>query len=308
MPTGVEWVLNPDGSPGLALNPTFGCRKKNAECANCYAEALAAQLVQRFGKDPNRAIARYKAVINTEGRWNGEIYFYPDVLEKAEKRRKPTTYFVGNMSDILAKSVQSWRERMWQTFYDCRDRHIFLLLTKHPDRMWEWLMQMGEILQNVWIGTTIGSEQSAALHLPYIQKITEMGHSTYISGEPLIDSVVFHFAANSARWIILGGESEPSSKCHTRPMLLEWMEHAIEEASESKVDVFVKQLGKYALSVRSYEQTRPLTEEEFQKLILRADWVHRKLNRYITSDKKGGGETMDDFPKWAQIRAVPYLE
>jgi protein gp37 len=308
MPTGVEWVINPDGTPGLALNPTFGCRKKNSECRNCYAEALAAQLVQRFGKNPNSAIERYKMVLTAEGRWNGEIYFYPDVLEKAEKRQKKTTYFVGNMSDILAKNVRSWRERMWQTFYDCRDKHTFLLLTKHPDRMWEWLLEMGEVLPNVWIGTTIGSEESAIEHLPYIRKITEMGHSTYISGEPLISSVVFEFATNSARWVILGGESEPSSKSYVRPTMLEWMEHSVYEALDSKVDVFVKQLGKYALSARGYgDRTRLLTEQEVAILTPRANWVHPKLNRYLTSDKKGGGDTTDEFPEWARVRTVPYL-
>lgn len=36
--TTIEWVRNPDGSPGFTLNPVTGCLRG---CAYCYARKLA---------------------------------------------------------------------------------------------------------------------------------------------------------------------------------------------------------------------------------------------------------------------------
>jgi protein gp37 len=38
MSTKIEWVRNPDGTPGETWNPVVGCSKVSAGCQHCYAE------------------------------------------------------------------------------------------------------------------------------------------------------------------------------------------------------------------------------------------------------------------------------
>jgi protein gp37 len=312
MTTGVEWVKNRDLSPGFALNPIDGCIESTPECDNCYARILAANFAQRF-KTP-----RYMAVTSNDGRWNGDVFFHPQVLTQLQQRRKPATYFVGDMADVATpgKVEDAWLSQIWQAFWECRDRHTLLVLTKHPHRLLKFLKSVHDHpTQAVWIGTTIGHPISTK-RLPAIKVIAELGYNTFISAEPLLHEIDYQLDSVGVRWLILGGESKPKPKTPVRPCLLEWMESAINQCRTNNVSVFVKQLGTIPMTNRNYRQTRSLSREEFetlesrlesQKIKLDHSWLTPETRMFLTSHKKGGGEDMTEFPKWAQIRELPYL-
>lgn len=48
MTTKIEWVVNPDGSPGEAWNPVTGCTKVSPGCKNCYARSLQKEMEKFF--------------------------------------------------------------------------------------------------------------------------------------------------------------------------------------------------------------------------------------------------------------------
>ena len=71
-----------------AWNPFTGCTKISPACQNCYAEGLAEKL-NRWG------------TIGYENKF--EFTIHQDRLNKAVplKRKKPTLYFINNMSDTF---------------------------------------------------------------------------------------------------------------------------------------------------------------------------------------------------------------
>jgi protein gp37 len=306
MTTGVEWVKNPDNSPGFALNPVDGCQETAPECDNCYARIMAAKFARRF------KTSRYVQVIGEDGGWNGNVVFHPEVLDQPRKRKKRSTYFVGDMADIAlpGKVQDEWLEQMWTMFEEC-DRHIFLVLSKHPHRILN-LLKEGDRkpMQHVWVGTTVG-HPTTTYKLRYLRGIAELGYNTFISAGPLLGRVDYQLDTGVAKWLILEGESQPEPKAPVRPCYLEDMEAVIGQCRRYGVSVFVKQLGTYPLTNRAYEgRTVPLSEQEYEMLKKRIGderWLTPQTRRYVTNHKKGGGESMDEFPRWAQVRELPYL-
>ncbi len=60
--------------------------------------------------------------------------FSPEVLEIPKNRKTPTTYFVGDMSDIAQENVKDdWLLALWEMMHETRDRafttHSFKMLT-----------------------------------------------------------------------------------------------------------------------------------------------------------------------------------
>lgn len=67
-------------------NPSAGCTKVSAGCANCYAEVMAKRL-QAMG---------------VKGYENGFTFnIVPERLNEPYKIKKPTVFFVNSMSDIF---------------------------------------------------------------------------------------------------------------------------------------------------------------------------------------------------------------
>ena len=122
MPTGIEYLRNPDGSKGETWNPITGCTPISEGCANCWAKDQAERM-KRMGckkydyPDPFA------------------VRFHPDELDKPLHWRKPRRVGVSFMGDLF-HSVRGWHGHIFKTMMQC-PRHTFFLLTKRHKNMRE---------------------------------------------------------------------------------------------------------------------------------------------------------------------------
>lgn len=142
--TKIEWA-------DATINPLVGCSKISPACDHCYAERMAARMVH------NPAVAhRFAGTVDAHGKWTGKINYVTSQMEKALRWRKPQRIFVGSMSDLFHPGVPD--EHLDEVFAcilashtlaNCAN-HTFMLLTKRPDRMREYLSAGPSTLIERW--------------------------------------------------------------------------------------------------------------------------------------------------------------
>lgn len=211
--TKIEWVKNPDGSPGYTWNPVTGC---NQGCEYCYARVISNRFDKAGGFKPT--FHKHRAWILT-------------------KKRKPSTIFVCSMGDLFGDWVpRDWIEDVLRKSV-VFNKHKYLFLTKNPLRYLEFGFP-----ENCWIGATTDTadragEASNALYL----KETARGRR-FISAEPLLEDISKSVCFEAVDWIIIGGlnrngKTVPADKGGTR---YEWARNLIIQSLIHDVPVFVK--------------------------------------------------------------------
>jgi len=208
----IEWT-------DASWNPSTGCSKVSAGCANCYAETLALRL-QKMGS------YRYR---------NGfKLTLHEDALNLPLKWKQSKKIFVNSMSDLFHKDVpDDFIDKVWDIM-EKANWHIFQILTKRPERMvgYSWKKS---ILPNVWLGTSV--ENSLVKdRIKLLQ--TSNAKIRFVSFEPLIDDVG-KLDLSNIHWAIVGGES---GKNH-RPIKEEWVQNILRQCKEQDVCFFFKQWG-----------------------------------------------------------------
>ena len=228
MVTKIEWA-------DQTLNPQVGCTRKGSPCINCYAQIMAFRQGEMHRKRNDRpqyvGVAKHTAA---GWNWTGKINFKPSVLDKAVKRRVPTLYFFGSMTDTWHEKVPLSRiEHCFAVFAKC-PQHVFQVLTKRAERLDADGMDI-EWPENVWQGVSVGDRN--ALH--YIDHLRNSPAKVkFISAEPLVEDLG-EVDLSGIDWIIVGGESGSSP----RPMQKAWAEKLISQALDQGVAVFFKQWG-----------------------------------------------------------------
>ena len=112
-------------------NVTAGCTKCSPGCENCWAEKWAYRL-GCMGQP-------FYDMVQDEGRWNGIIELNKFILDQPLHWRKPRRIFVCSMSDLFHPEVPfEFIDKVFIQLYRLR-RHTFLILTKRPDRMLDYL-------------------------------------------------------------------------------------------------------------------------------------------------------------------------
>jgi protein gp37 len=154
-------------------------------------------------------------------------------------------------------------------------------LTKRPERIAANLPDdWGEGYPNVWLGTSVESQDYAESRLPHLMRVPAIVR--FLSCEPLLGAVSLRipFARFFARpgttiegvggvhvnaahgvggspvygpihWIIVGGESGPNA----RPMREEWAASLRDECARYGVAFFLKQLGGFP-NKRGHDEAR----------------------------------------------------
>lgn len=141
-------------------NPTSGCEPVSAGCKNCWARRMAERLpgthawirpkaqhrdgcaagscAQYYGYDGGDCPPRYRECNQAEAVPFSEVRCHPDRLEAPQHWRKPRVVGVSFMGDLFHPDVSDeFIARVWQVMRD--QRHTFLVLTKRPARMREWM-------------------------------------------------------------------------------------------------------------------------------------------------------------------------
>lgn len=247
--TAIQWT-------DATWNIARGCTKVDEDCKYCY--------MYRDSFDSSRYnpldVVRTKTVFNFPLK-------YKETKSKVWSGRP--LIFTSSLTDVFHPAIDSYRNEMWDIIRQC-PHLIFQILTKRPERIEEHLPEdWGLGWENVWLGTSIGSDNSAARAL----ELCRLGggkHKLFLSLEPMHGPIWLNqikdgymwdvltglpYSEERERyvpedrtypvdWVIVGGESgNENGKYKYRPSELRWFVRIVRQCVESGVPVFVKQLG-----------------------------------------------------------------
>ena len=241
--TKIEWT---DSS----INPIMGCSGCALRKEHCYAATLCERHAGRKG-------------------WPQSFdrpEFFPGRLEKAIGWKDltgtgrpdkpwldgyPRVIFVNDLSDGFCPDVDpdKWLSPLLSQM--AASPHIFLLLTKWPDRMASFFSQHS-VPDNFWFGTSITNQRDANERIPLLASICASMH--FVSLEPLLELVDVNIpigprdarygvpALSKLAWVIAGGETGHGA----RPMHPQWARDIRNECQAAGVPFFMKQMSKRA--------------------------------------------------------------
>lgn len=111
-------------------------------------------------------VEKYAGLTRRSGKrivWNGVVKEDIGALSLPHKWRKPRKRFVNSMSALFHERVSdSFIMDVWQVMSDT-PRHNYQILTKRPERMSEFVSDnVGAILPNVWLGTSVEDRDGGA--------------------------------------------------------------------------------------------------------------------------------------------------
>lgn len=223
--TQIEWT-------DATWNPVAGCSIVTAGCTHCYAMAMAKRL-EAMGME------KYAGLTRKTGRrivWNGVVREDQAALSIPHRWRKPRKIFVNSMSDLFHEQVSdAFILDVWKVMSET-PHHNYQILTKRPERMAELVTaKIGEVLPNVWLGTSI-EDESVAERIDHLRSAPAA--IRFISFEPLIGSVGT-IDLHGIHWAIVGGESGKSA----RPIREEWIDEIYVQCLSANTAFFFKQWG-----------------------------------------------------------------
>ena len=213
-------------------NPIAGCAALSPGCTNCYAMRMAARL-QAMG------MAKYAGTTRKSGKrhvWTGRINIDMKALAAPLTWKRPQRIFVNSMSDLFQDNVdEGFIRQVWRTM-ERAHWHSFQVLTKRPERMLDILFKSDfPMLQNVWLGTSVESEDFLG-RIDLLRQVPT--RVRFVSFEPLLGPII-HPNLAGIHWAIVGGESGPRA----RPMQEWWVEQLHDACHQQGVVFFFKQWG-----------------------------------------------------------------
>lgn len=252
--TKIEWT-------DATWNIARGCTKVDEDCKYCY--------MYRESLDSKRynplQVSRTKTVFDMPLK-------YKETKSNCWGGRP--LIFTCSLTDFFHESIDSYRDEAWDIIRRC-PHLIFQILTKRPERIIE--NTPADLLQadNIWFGTSVGSEKGKQRILDLIKVDCK---TRFVSFEPLHERVDMNLDLLDLLkidWAIIGGESgNDNGKYRYRPCRIEWIEELVNDLTPISA-IFVKQMGTY---------------------------LSKELKM---SDRHGGN--IDEFPKHLQIRQFPNL-
>lgn len=254
----IEWTHN-------TMNPWIGCTKISAACDNCYAEEWDKRYEGGAHWGPHADRRKTSA-----GYWNTPKKWNKQAAEKGVRYR----VFCASLADVFDnhKSIlPEWRAELFQLIKETP--HLdWLLLTKRPQNIAKMLpADWGDGYPNVWLGTTIESQEEAAKRIEWFLSVPAKVH--FLSCEPLLteldlenieppkykamadsdpnyprivlDALRGHvngpddILPHKIGWVIAGGESG----AEFRPTQMDWFRKLRDQCKEAGVPFLFKQFG-----------------------------------------------------------------
>lgn len=280
-----------------ALSLVSGCKPVSPACLHCWS---AAECHMRGAQANEKMQARYGGLTDSKGRWTGEVRFMVKDFQKPYTRKKPTVYAV--WTDLYHPGITNYQlASAYLGFQECK-QHVFVVLTKRPERMAQHRAIITEPLPNVVHGTTVESQE-------YIDRVGHLVNTPsaarLVSIEPCLGAVdlspvldrqayELRRGAGSAPLnvptldlVILGGESGIMVK-GIRPMPVDAPRIARDQCAAAGVRYFFKQHGEY----RELQEALRIPElahfAETTKAIVTVDGID-----YVRVGKKAAGRLLD---------------
>lgn len=218
-------------------NPVSGCSHVSEGCAHCWAERMARRRHQEWG--------------------HVEIPTNPKVLTAPLAWRDPQVVATAFMGDLFHPDVPDSHLLAVFAVMLAAERHTFLLLTKRPERMRDWLVGPPGLAgwpgayPNVWIGVSVENQARADERLPVFLG-TPGKH--WISVEPALGPVDLwddclaapaheagYLRGDQPAWVVMGGESGLDG----RPFDPDWARANRDQCDAAGVPFYMKQMGSW---------------------------------------------------------------
>ena len=226
----IEWTDH-------TFNPWIGCTKVNALCEHCYAETMMDKRYGRVKWGPAGTRSR-----TSTANWRKPISWNREATSANARRR----VFCASLADVYEDRAEllPWRRDLF-TLIDKTPQLDWLTLTKRPEHIGPMWAEMEEVdisnvrrRDNVWLGTSVGSQDTADALVP---RLTQWRHLTpifFLSVEPLLGPID-KLPLDDIDWVIVGGESGHRA----RPMQEEWVLQIQDQCRKANVAFFFKQWG-----------------------------------------------------------------
>lgn len=221
--TKIEWATH-------TWNPVTGCTKISTGCKNCYAERIA----RRFYSEPFDVVK-----------------LHPDRLEEPDHWKKPRRVFVCSMSDLFHKDVPfDFIGDIWDEML-CHPKHTFMILTKRPARMKEFVGWYGNWeINNIWLGVTAENQKMADERIPILLQTPAV--IRFVSIEPMLERIMlwrgsdnliddsdYPMLIDCVDWVICGGESGTGARPHPPYVDVRYLKDQCQSAG---IPFFLKQM------------------------------------------------------------------
>lgn len=235
--TKIEWCDS-------TINPIMGCTGCTLRKDHCYAAALCTRYAGHKGwpksfDEPEFFPGRIAQAL----KWSGLTgKARPD---KPWLNGYPRIIFVNDMGDGFCPDVDPDTWLPPQSLGPmAASPHIWLLLTKWPDRM-RVFFERYQIPNNFWLGVSVENQAAADKRIPILKQT--LAAVRFVSFEPLISRVTvgdniqgnIHDRWLGISWAIVGGESGPGA----RPMHPDWAREIRGQCQAAGVPFFFKQWG-----------------------------------------------------------------
>lgn len=223
--TKIEWATH-------TWSPITGCSHAGSPgCDHCYARRMAKRLVGRAGYP--------------ESPHEFDVTLHPDRLDQPLHWKKPRVVFVCSMSDLFHEDVPFEFIGKVFAFAIPADWHTFLILTKRPERMREFVSwfkaKTGLFLtsfRHIWLGVTVETQAE----LWRAQELVDIpAAKRFVSVEPCLGLVDFTGYLGQLDGVIVGGESGPGA----RPMHPDWARSINSQCLAAGVPFTFKQHGEW---------------------------------------------------------------
>jgi protein gp37 len=254
-----------------------GCTKVSEGCLNCWEETFAQRFYQKELQagcfDFNGTIFLHNERLRLIGGKPKLISIWNDLFHK-----EVPFDFITKTFDIM--SMWKWPNKKTMREGDesklVDPGHVYLVPTKRPERIDDWLSWVGEnwpgdsafnvameaigtMPDNIFIGVTIETWEhwDRAITLSKIPAAKR-----YWSIEPLLGEFPKQLPPEKTDWMIIGAESG----ANRRECKLEWLDTFLEYADLYNIPVFVKQLhidGKLVKDITKFP--KHLQRREFPK-------------------------------------------
>lgn len=225
--TAIEWT-------DASWSPWWGCQRVSPGCVHCYAESLS----KRYGHDiwGPESIRRFLS----DAHWHKPLIWDRKAREAGRIMR-----VFPSMCDPLEDRADLHGERLrFFAMVDQTPNLMWLILTKRPEN-WKFLPLhwLTKWPRNVMFGFTAEDRTRLEQRIGHWDKLysTTRGLRTFISAEPLLESLGKFSPACYIDWVICGGESGPGA----RPMHPDWTRSLRDQCAAAGVPFLFKQWGEW---------------------------------------------------------------
>lgn len=285
--TGIEYL-------DYTWNVTHGCSPVSSGCANCWAKGTSKRLagmgVRGYAKDDPFAVV-----------------CCPWKLNEPLLVKKPSRIGVSFMGDLFHEDVPHHFIRDVWDYMNATPRHRYMILTKRPKTMLEFIQDYVKywrgVLPNIQLGVSVEDQQTADERIPLL--LQTPAAVRYVSYEPALGPVDFGgiwaycpthdfeggFCGGPCSdrqmldGIILGGESGPGA----RPMHPGWARSVRDQCQAAGVPFFFKQWGEWGPCIEA--RHHPLDDNIKSRSWLPVPGQARQTVYYV--GKKAAGRLLD---------------